>query len=144
NACDIAVSLPETPGHTLDQCGRRRVGDEIGRHFKADVVSRRGITRQNIDGLVNFGKTSSKNRVSEKVFQAVIVALRVELEKSVADIVGKTSESGPLWLCLDIDAEPGQDARKLLDVLLGVAGAHPHRVQLHDLARIIFVEVTVG
>ena len=76
------------------------------------------MARQNIDGLVNFGKTSSKNRVSEKVFQAVVVALRVELEKSVADIVGKTSESGPLSLCLDIDAEPGQDARKLLDVLL--------------------------
>ena len=104
------------------------------------------MARQNIDGLVNFGKTASGNRVSEKVFQAVVVALRVELEQSVADVVGlgSASEGWPLRLWQRVDAEPGQDARKLLDVLLGVAGAHPRRVQLHDLTRIILVEVTVG
>ncbi len=41
----------------------------------------------------------------------------------------------------DVDADAGEDAGQFLHVLLGVAGADAHRVQLHDLAGVVLVDV---
>jgi hypothetical protein len=40
-----------------------------------------------------------------------------------------------------VDADASQDARKALHVLLGVTGADAERMQLHKLARIVFVDM---
>ena len=44
----------------------------------------------------------------------------------------------------NIDANAGQDMRQSLDILLRIAGADAKRVQFHDLARVILVDMPGG
>ena len=82
--------------------------------------------------------------MAEEDLVAVVVPVRVELEQAVADQVGGVV--GPQFGIggVRVDADAGQDARQLLHVLLGVARAHAHGVQLHDLAGVVLVDVAGG
>ena len=102
-----------------------------------------GCAHDQADGLVDFVEALALDGSAEQELVAEIVARRVELECAIAPI-----QILPLALelrriaCVDPDA--GEHARELLHVLLRVAAMHPQRVQLHQFARVVLVDVSDG
>jgi hypothetical protein len=107
----------------------------------------RRVTGNDVECLFDLRKATPFDGVAEQVLDAIVVSGRIELEQAVADVIGLRHDDG-LWrigvLRLEIDADTGENAGKLLHVHLGVAGADPHGVQLHDLAGVVLVDVTLG
>ena len=108
-------------------------------------MRRRRLRAQDVERLLDLAEAAARDVVAEKLLVAIVVAVRVELEQPVAEqfawIVRRLDHR---VLGLGVDADAGQDARQLLDVLLAVPRADPHRVELHDLARVILVDVAGG
>ena len=91
--------------------------------------------------LLDLGPAAALDARPEKDLVAVIVPVRVEREQAVAAVIGGVlgAEFWILWL--QVDADPGEDPGQRLHVALAVAGADAHRVQLHDLAGVVLVQV---
>ena len=73
--------------------------------------------------------SARKNLVAEHSFLAVIVQTGTVQKQSFL-----------VWF---LNGPAGETARNFLHVLLGVSAIHAHRVQLHQFARVIFVEAAV-
>jgi hypothetical protein len=145
-ADDITVGGAENLRHALHQWLGRSVGHEIGRELSAHMGRGRRVTGNDVECLFDLRKATPFDGVAEQVLDAIVVPGRIELEQAVADVIGLRHIG--LWrvgvLRLEIDADAGENASKLLHILLGVAGADPHGVQLHDLAGVVLVDVTLG
>ena len=99
------------------------------------------MVHEDVDSFVDFGQALSLDGVTEKNLVAVVVARRIEFERTFADELGLQFGLEFRILRFQIDADAGQYLRQRLDVRLGIARADAHGVQLHDLARVVLVDV---
>ncbi len=87
---------------------------------------------------LDFVETTAGNVLAEQRHVAGVVARRIEFEQAIADDVrlGAARTFG-----IRIDADAGQHARELLHIGLRIAAVDAERVQLHQLARVVLVDV---
>ncbi len=140
----VAVAFPEGPGHAVDQGRRRVVADEEGRQLLGDVVRGRRLAAQDVQRLFDLGKAGALDLVAEEDLVPEVVPLRIEHEIALADVERLLLGLQLRVLILLVDPHAGQDARQFLHILLGIARAHPHGVQLHDFAGVVLVDLADG
>ena len=99
------------------------------------------MARQQIHGLVDFCQAGAGDAVAQELLVAVVVARRIEQEQPVLHHL--RAQLGPQLgrLVGPADAQAGEDARQLLHVRLRIAAFHAQRVQLHQLARVVLVDL---
>src|SRR5689334_3535477 len=114
-------------GRAIDQRLRRRVVHESPNEFRRDESRGRGVIREQIEHFVAVMLAAAGFDVTAKYdFLALVVQLRHE------------SEAAPLTRICNRPA--GERARHLRHVLLRVAAIDAQRVQLEQLASIVFVQ----
>src|SRR5579871_470502 len=144
---DTAVGFEITLGEPPNQVRGRIVGNEILAELEAQMMGGRRALRQNVERLLAFLDTAAVDRAPEPDLIGKIVAGRIE-EKPLARAHRAHRGEAPLApgkvgsrrVLASYDAPSGQDMRERRDVGLGVAAVDPQRVQLHQLARVIFVD----
>ncbi len=90
--------------------------------------------------LLDLAEALALDGVAQQHLAAEIVPRRIEFEGAAANV-----QPLPLGLqlgrCARVDADAGQHPRQLLHILLRVAGIHAQRVQLHQLAGVVLIDV---
>src|SRR6266567_8431676 len=124
------ISLEEDCRGSIDNGLRRIVADETARQFRRDKPSGSRMCRQNVEHTFAIPNASARKKlVAEHSLLAVIVQTGTVQEQSFL-----------VWF---LNGPAGETARNFLHVLLRVSAIHAHRVQLHQFARVIFVEAAV-
>src|SRR5262249_14462247 len=105
---------------------RRSVGNKAHGQLARDEFGRGRMMRQQVEHLLAFLFALLADALPEDELWSRLMSALVEVEGSA--------------LLRLFDAPPGQDLRQLGDVLLGVAAIDAERMQLHDFARVVFVQ----
>ena len=140
---DVAVGSPERARHRIDELGRRGVAREVGRELARDEVRAGRPAHDEGHRPRDFGEARAVDPLPEKHLRAEIVPRRVEFECAVAHIQALRLASQVRRGCR-VDSDAGQHAGELLHVLLAVAAVDAEGVQLHQLARVVLVDVADG
>ena len=82
--------------------------------------------------------------VAQQHLGAEVVPRRIEFEGAARADTAAATAALSLRRIAGVDADAGQDARQLLHVLLRVAAIDAQRVQLHQLARVVLIDVAGG
>ena len=103
-----------------------------------------GCATINADGLLDLARIPCPSiGWPSSSFGAEVVAGGIEFEGAVATIQ-RLPFGLELGRLADVDADAGEHARELLHVLLRVAAVHAEGVQLHQLARVVLVDMAGG
>ena len=122
----VAVTGSESCRQSIDQRRGRRVADEPPRQLGRHEPRRRGMRGEQVEHLLAVLDSAGANLVSEDDLLAIVVNPRFEQEVAAYSRIA--------------DRPAGERPRHLGDVLLRVAAVDAERVQLHQLARVVFVE----
>ena len=141
---DVAVGGLERARHALDHRLGGIVAHEVGRQLQRDVMRGGRLAGENVQRLAHLVIARAADDMAEEGLVAEVVPVGVELEQAVAAIQPHLVRTEPGDVGIQGHPHPGQDARQLLHVGLGVAGAHAHGVQLHDLAGVVLVDAAGG
>ena len=102
-----------------------------------------GCLTIHVDRLLDLGKSTALDRAAEQHLGAEIMARGIELECAFANV--QPRPFGPeMRRIAGVDADAGEHPGELLHVLLGVARVDAERVQLHELARVVLIDVAGG
>ena len=141
---DHAVAFLEGGGHARHQRLWRIVADEILGQLAADEMRGGGTAAEAIQRFVEFGQPPALHRLPEELLVAVIVAVRVEFEQAPAHVLRLQGRFHFRRVRPQVHAHAGQDARQFLHVRLAVAAVDAQGVQLHQFARIVFIDALDG
>src|ERR1019366_6109078 len=125
---DVAVGPAERRGGSPDQLRGRRVAHESAGELERDVLRGGRMPRDDVeDILAVLDAAAGREPVAEDDLRARVVHLRIELERTAAELgTGK----GPA----------GERAGDVDHVLLRVAAVDAERVKLEELAAVVLVE----
>ena len=141
---DVAIGAAKAFAHARDQRRRRLVGEPELRQLAADKARRGRVAAQPVQRLVHLGQTARLQGLAEQLLGAKVMPRRVELEQALAQVQRLLLRAQLGCVRPQIDADAGEHARQLLHVALAVATGLAQRVQFHQLARKVFVQVAGG
>ena len=120
------------------------------------------LLHEQIDRAFDFLEAATADRLAEKHMVVEVVAVRIELEQALAqdeilsarpdlrnrvegrpdDLIHPGDARPDLRrLVIGVYADAREDVREFLHVLLRVAGVDAERVQLHEFARVVLVDL---
>jgi len=123
---NVAVGLLPRGDRGIDAAVRRLVGDEARAQLGADVMHGGVLVGENLEQPYSFILTITLELLAQDDLVALVVGPVVVGESGAA--------------LRPLDAPAGEDARDVDDVLLRVAAIDAERVQLEQLACVVFVD----
>ena len=99
------------------------------------------LPHQQLDRFGNFRKTVVGQGMPQQRLGSEVMARGIELECAITHIVA-AQLGAQVWRLRAADTDPGQHPCQLLHVMLRVARINAQRVQLHQLARVILIDVS--
>jgi len=138
---DIAIGGLEGCGHAVGQARRRIIGNEIHGNFSRDEFCAGVLMHQQVYGLLDLGKAVALNGRAEEHFGTKIMAVGIEFKAALAAV--QRLPLGPnMWAVAAAEnAGAGEDARQFLHVPLRVTAVDAERMQLHQFAGVVFVDM---
>ena len=130
--------------HVFDESRWRVVRDEVHSKLARDELCARGLAHQQCHCLLHFAEAAARNRLSEQGLGAEVVAGRVEFEYAFAPIQGPQFRFELRDAGAGIDGNARQDPGEFLDVALRIARIYTECMQLHELTRVVLVELAGG
>ncbi len=103
-----------------------------------------GAPGDQVERLGHLAVARTPDGVAQEDLVAEVMTIGIELEQALALVERLAGRGQTRRIGIQADADPGQDARQLLHVLLGIAGAHAHGVQLHDFAGVVLIDMAAG
>ena len=140
---DVAIGALERAGQRLQQCGRWLVAHQEERDLAGDETRRGRCAGQAVQRFVHLAQAFGAQGLAQQGLGLPVMPLGVELEQAVAYVVAAQRglhARGLVAVWLACNAHAGQHACQLLHILLAVAAIHAQSVQLHQLARVVFVD----
>ena len=108
-----------------------------------DEVRARRLADDQCYGILDFSKALAVDGVTQQYLVAEVMACRIELEGAAAHI-----QRPPLRFefgCIaGVDARTSEDTSQLLHIFLRIASFDSERVQFHQLAGVVLIEVAGG
>ncbi len=138
---NVAVAALKRARHGLNEARGRFVGDEIRRELARDEARALRLLHEQIDRAFDFVEAATADRLAEKHMVVEVVAVRIELEQALAQDEILSARPDLRRLVIGVYADAREDVREFLHVLLRVAGVDAERVQLHEFARVVLVDL---
>src|SRR6185437_13067547 len=123
----IAIGRAKPGRGAVDERGWRRIADEAPHQRGRDEMSGRRVRREDVEHLLAIAHAAAGlDAVPQDDLFAIVVPARIEGEAAAVTRL--------------LNRPAGEGASNFGDVFLRVAAVHAERVQLHQLASVIFVE----
>ena len=139
---DVAIAALEGLRHAVDQRTRRVVRQPVVGQLAADEARGGGCAGQAVQRLVHLGHALAVHGLAQELLGPEVVSARVEFKQALAHVqrLLRRWQARRVAAQLGLHAHAGQHPGELLHVALRVARVHAQGVQLHQLARVVFID----